>query len=455
MASKPSTSAAFVWPPRHAPGYPPGCADTGDVLAHFAKRKAGTATMIVVTSALRASVEDNADHDAGLDSVRASLAAIGRSLGNSWSPSYYGKDLVLVREDADTDPPNLSALLSPSPGGVRHGWAWARVAERSDSEQRLSELLNTCYVVSMAARFRRDRPFVWPARAEDALSQVPTVLSESQRASLLAGVLVRPLGTDPRVQGADRGDDPRLPGVPSADGWASHVTEPSIGGLYAVTDIHDIEWGTLRRGPDGTRLTNGNAHALLSLAQVWGGLSTPHTEVLREAYRQRLARESTLLRHLRALADAVAGEGELFATLGDGLSGTVSRAAALRYALMAANSVTPGELSSGAGAAQIGQDSVESARKRAYFSLHVTKTLKGTEHPQRHLHVFGEPLDVEAARSATEFLVSLHDAPDGTPGLHHLRHAVRWQEWWDLHLPRSERARLTGLAARYSTRDAR
>jgi hypothetical protein len=445
-------SDAFVWPPRHAPGYPPGCADTGDVLAHFATRIRATATMVVVTSALRASVEDSADHDTGLDRVRDSLVAIGRSLGEGWSPSYYGKDLVLVREGADTDSPDLSAVLKASPGGVRHGWAWAHVAPRANSERQRAELLATCYVVSMAARFRRDRPSVGPSRAEDALARVPAVLSASQRASLLAGVLVRPFGAVARVWGTGPGDDPRLPGVPSADGWASHMADPPANGLYAVTDVHDIEWGTLRRGPDRTRLTYGNAQRLLSLAETWGDRSTSHAEVLGEAYRARLARESALTGHLRAMSEVIAGEGELFATLGDGMSGTVSHAAALRSALIAADGVTPGELSSGAGAADIAQGGIEIARGRAYFSLHVTKTLKGTDHPQGRLHVFDEPLDAETARSAIDFLVSLQDAADGTPGLHHLAHAVQWQEWWRLHLPRSERPRLSRLVAQYGER---
>ncbi|WP_254878474.1 hypothetical protein [Streptomyces sp. NA04227] len=432
-------TAAFARPPRHAPGFPADCADAGDVLGRTAEEGWRTVTLVVVTSALRASVEERGDHDAGLRRVRESLALVADGTdGSRWSASYYGKDLVLVSRDA-AGPPRLRFAE-----GVRHGWAWDRVPLDGSVERRRRALLFACYEVSLAARLRRDRAEIQETRAGPVVGGVPRVLGTAAgAASLLAGVLVRPLGGADGVPGAGPGEDPRLPGVPSADGWSETVAGRAAGDCYAVTDVHDIEWGTLRR-TDGARLTEGNAHEVLSLAESWLAGRADTAAVLREAYRLRLGREADLLEHLRTLSETVRPGGRLHATLGDGLSGLVPDAAALRTAVIAANGRTEGRMHSGAGVARLAGIDLAAARERAHFSLHVTKTLKGTACPQAAVHEFGTPLDTEAATYAMEFLGGLARSGAGHAS-HHLVHARRWRDWWGEHLPPSARAAFARL----------
>ncbi|MBC3984442.1 hypothetical protein H8N01_18165 [Streptomyces sp. AC536] len=426
---------AYRWPPRHAPGFPPDCPDAGDVLARFAAAGDRAATLVVVTSGLRARVEDSGDHEAGLDRVRRSLAAVGRAAGEVGRPGYYGKDLVLVRAATDGPDEPPPAPLAAGDSGVRHGWAWGHVPLAGDADERRTALLRACYAVAMAARLRRDRPALPQRGAADALARVPDLLSVRATASLLAGVLVRPLDGNPAQPGAADGEDPRLLGVASADGLADLTAAPPAGGLYAVTDVHDIEWGTSSRAGDGARLTRGNARELLPLAEAWHAARTPVDELVRRAYPLRARREALLAGHLRALSDGVAGAGRLFATLGDGLSGVVNDAEALRTAVAGANRWSEGRMHSGAGAAPLDGADLDAARRRAHFSLHVTKTLKGTGHAQRVLHVYGEPLGPDAAEAAVAFLADLSAAGPGAPGAHHLAHALRWRDAWRRHLP--------------------
>ncbi|MER6162801.1 hypothetical protein ABT147_46260 [Streptomyces sp. NPDC001868] len=434
-------NAAFVWPPRHAPGFPAGCADAGDVLGRIAHEGKAGVIMTVVTSALRASVEESGDHDTGLRRVRESLAALGSGPhGNRWLASYYGKDLVLTSPDATEPPPMRIA------DGARHGWSWDRVALGGDVAQRRDSLLFACYEVSMAARMRRDRPEIRETQASPVIGGVTRTLGRAEIASLLAGVLVRPLGGADGVLGAALGDDPRLPGVPSADGWTAGgtVAGPTPTGCYMVSDVHDIEWGTMRR-IDGARLTEGNARQLLPLAEAWLADQLNAATVLREAYRLRLTRESELLAHLRALSNAVRPTGLLHATLGDGLSGLVPDVATARKAVKAANRRTQGGMHSGAGVAHVTAEGLGIARARSHFSLHVTKTLKGSGHPCGELHEFGKLLDAEGAAYAWDFLITLRQTGTGQPGHHHLQHARRWRDWWAEHVPPCARSDFLNL----------
>ncbi len=440
-------TSAFSWPPRHAPGYPSDCADTGDVLARFAARGHQSATVVVVTSALRASVEDSGDHETGLDRVRRSLAAMGRALESVWNPSYYGKELVLIRAGNHAFPIDLvtSSSNTADTRGVRHGWATEHLALAASRDEQREQLLRTCYLVSMAARMRRDRPDLLSCQAEEVLRSVPEALSMTQAASLLAGVLVRPLGGRATASGAASDEDPRFPGIASADAWAIAMEGSHRRGMYTVTDVHDIEWGTLSREGSGGQVTEGNAQQLLPLASVWLRGSTPVADVVERAYRIRVRRESVLLGHLRTLSDTVSPTGRLFATLGDGLSGIVSGAAGVRSAVKAANSWTAGQMHSGAGVAALDEEGVVGARHRSHFSLHVTKTLKGTAHRQRLMHEFGEVLSSDAADSAVSFLTALEEAGPGAPGYHHLAHARRWHTWWCMHLPPRQRGSFSRL----------
>ncbi|MEL3948577.1 MULTISPECIES: hypothetical protein [Streptomyces] len=432
-------SAAFVWPPRHAPGFPPGCADAGDVLGRMAETAGREVTMIVVTSALRASVEEAGDHDAGLRTVRDSLVLVASGTDSGrWSASYYGKDLVLIRPGA-ADPPRMRFA-----DGVRHGWAWGRVQLGGTKAQRRESLLFACYEMSMAARLRRDRPGIQETRSAPVIGGAPHVLGAAQAASLLAGVLVRPLGGGDGVRGAAPDEDPRMPGVPSADGWTKTVEGRTATDFYAVTDVHDIEWGTLSR-TSGARLAEGNAHELLPTAEAWLAGRSSTAEVLRETYRLRLAREHALVEHLRTLSDAVRPTGQLHATLGDGLSGLVPDGTVMRAAVTAANRRTEGRMHSGVGVTPLSSLELPAARERAYFSLHVTKTLKGTACPEAALHEFGKQLDTESAAYAVDYLRGLARAGAGQPGHHHLLHARRWREWWLEHLPSSARAAFVRL----------
>lgn len=432
-------STAFTWPPRHAAGFPAGCADTGDALGRIAEEGGPTVTLAVVTSALRATVEASGDHDAGLRRVRESLALVaGATDGDRWTASYYGKDLVLTATGA-VAPPRLRFA-----DGTRHGWAWARVELGGSVARRRDSLLSACYEVSMAARLRRDRPEIEETRTGPVLGGVPLVLDPARAASLLAGVLVRPLGGEDGIRGAAPGEDPRLPGVPSADGWSTTVAGRTPTNCYAVTDVHDIEWGTLRR-PDGARLTEGNAHALLPLAEDWLAGRTDTAKVLGEAYRLRLGREADLLEHLRTLSDAVRPAGRLHATLGDGLSGLAPDAATVRNAVTAANRRTEGRMHSGAGVTRLTSTDLAEVRERAHFSLHVTKTLKGSGRPEAAVHEYGQPLGAEGAAYALDFLTGLARAAAGQAGRHHLTHARRWRDRWLEHLPPSARTAFVRL----------
>ncbi|MFH8491949.1 hypothetical protein [Streptomyces longisporoflavus] len=428
-------SGSFVWPPRHAAGFPAGCPDAGDSLGRLAQQRTRTVALAVVSSALRASVEDSGDHDAGLRRVRQSLACVARSTDSRrWWASYYGKDLVLTSADAAA-PPGLRFAE-----GVRHGWAWERVELEGSLEERRQRLLAACYQVAMAARLRRDRPEIQEVRTGPLLGRLPTLLNPVQVASLLAGVLVRPLGGEAGVRGAAPGEDPRLPGVPSADGWRDTVAASPPGSFYAVSDVHDIEWGTVRRC-DGARLTEGNARQMLPLAQAWAAGHSSTASVLGQAYRLRVGRESDLLEHLRTLSDSVRPSGRLHATLGDGLSGLVPSAAAMERAVTAANRRTGGRMHSGAGLVRVAPSMDASAvAERAHFSLHVTKTLKGTLSAQAAVHEFGTPLGAEDAGAALDFLTALARAPAARAGHHHLSHARRWRHWWLEHVPPRSRA---------------
>ncbi|MGW2332129.1 hypothetical protein ACWC5C_41125 [Streptomyces sp. NPDC001700] len=393
---------------------------------------------------------------AGLSRVRQSLTAIGHRLGAAWNPSYYGKDLVLIRAGEHTFPASLSieAAAASSDSEVRHGWALGLVSFNGSDDARRERLLRACYATSMAARLRRDRPDLRPYRADDVLLRVPELLSPERGASLLAGVLVRPLGSGTTVPGAAPGEDPRFPGVPSADAWAEFSQKSPHRGVYAVSDVHDIEWGTLDR-ESGERLTEGSAHELLPLATAWLDGSLRVTDVLDRAYGLRIQRESQLATHLRTLNDAVTAGGRLFATLGDGLSGVVSDTALMRAALITANGASAGRMHSGAGVAPLDELGLASASRHAHFSLHVTKTLKGTGHQERLLHGFGTPLCARAANSVIDFLSALRKAGPGTSGFHHLAHARRWREWWHQHLPPAAQARLDRLFASMQDTEAK
>ncbi|MFH8616633.1 hypothetical protein ACH4E8_16345 [Streptomyces sp. NPDC017979] len=456
---------AFRWPPRHAPGFPAGCADAGDVLAHLARTRHASVTLAVVTSALRATVEQSGDHEQGLVRVRRSLAELGRAAGAPWHPSYYGKDLVLVRP-GEHGPVDAHAPTS----GIRHGSAWEHVPLPAGAEARLAALLRACYAVSMAARAVRDRPESrGRGRAADVLAAVPGRLSDEGCAALLAGVLVRPSGGSRAVRGAGPGEDPRLPGVPSADAWPAYAQQYGQHGKFAgrgpahyvVTDVHDIEWGTVVRHPsprpspsprpgiDGRR-TAGNAHLLLPLAAAWRSGTLPTPVVLRRAHGLRIRRESLLVEHLRALGDGGgAAGGRLFAALGDGLCGLVTDPDALRTAVYAANARTAGQLHSGAGVAEVtgafGAAELRAAAGRAQFALHVTKTLKASTHEARAYQEFGRPLDAAAGETAVAFLRELYERGPGARGGHHLAHAVRHRDHWRRHLPPTATARFDGL----------
>lgn len=424
---------------RHAPGFPFGCPDSGDVLRVLAASGIPPElTLVVVTSALRAGVEAAGDHERGLETVRGSLARIGTVCGPAWSPSYYGKDLVLVRPGRH-DPASLR--LPHMAGGVRHGWAWDRVVLPAGAEAGYAALLRACYVVSMAARSRRDDPSL-PARAPAALAGVPGRLTVRRTASLLAGVLVRPYGET----AAEAGDDPRMPGVPSADGWPAAARAAGTGDWLVMTDVHDIEWGTVRPDNGGERLTAGNAQELLELAAAWQAGRAPD-EVCSVAYRIRQRRERELVRHLAGLARGVQGLGTLYGTFGDGLCGFVPEPTVLRRALVEANRASAGRLSSGAGLARLGEGGLGAARSRAAFALHVTKTLKGTGQPADGVQVFGEPLAAPAAEAALRFLERLRTAGPTAPGAHHLDHARRHREDWLRHLPAPWRRRAADLLA--------
>ncbi|MEU8564642.1 hypothetical protein AB0C45_24590 [Streptomyces cyaneofuscatus] len=424
----------------HAPGFPPGCPDSGDVLrALTASGTPHELTLVVVTSALRVGVEEAGDHERGLDRVRASLARIGALCGPAWSPSYYGKDLVLVRPGRH-DPAALRLPLAVAAGGVRHGWAWDRLVLPSGAEPGFAALLHACYAVSMAARLCRDEPLL-PALAPAALATVPGRLTVRGTASLLAGVLVRPYGE--RAAGA--GEDPRMPGVPSADGWPGSARAAAEGWLV-MTDVHDIEWGTVAPDPTGSRVTAGNAQELLDLAALWQAGGSP-AEVFPAAYRIRQRRERELVDHLAALAYGVHGFGTLHGTFGDGLCGLVTDPSAFRRSLARANRASAGRLASGAGAAPVGAGGIGAARPRAAFALHVTKTLKGTGQPPDGVQLFGDQLSRTAAEAALRFLDRMREAGPSAPGAHHLDHARRHREHWLRHLPASCRSRAADLLA--------
>ncbi|WP_405643914.1 hypothetical protein [Streptomyces uncialis] len=487
-------TAVFAEPPRHAPGFPPGCLDTGDVLARLAAAEYPAVTLVVVTSALRARVEGNGDHESALAEVRRDLATLGSFHGPSWNPSCYGKDLVLARPGSHEPPRSVLPSAGGPPEVRTHlGWAWDRVALDGDTVARREALLRACYPVSMAARLRRDHPHPDRHRAPAALAEVPGRLTVRGTASLLAGVLVRPYGGGDDGPGAGPGEDPRLPGVGSADSWTAWAGEPGphptgVGhalpparssvravpgdaseSWYALTDVHDIEWGTPYPSPaDGrlvgaahgpltgaeARLTNGNARDLLPLATEWHKAGRPDEGLLDRAYTSRLRRERLLALHLRTLGDAVAGRGRLYATLGDGLSGLVAGPDVLHAAVDRANAVTAGGMRSGAGAARLRrrdggpEAALRQARAEASFALHVTKTLKGSGQPQDSTQSFGAPVRRAAADAALDFLVGLREAEPGTPGLHHLAHARRWYDWWLRHVPPSHADRFTALLKR-------
>jgi hypothetical protein len=444
LGGEPGFGPAFRDPPRHAPGFPAGCADTGDALALTAAGTAATLTLAVVTSALRATVEESADHEAGLDRVRRSLASAGRALAGRWSASYFGKDLVLVSTPTHPEPYGSAdevgrAVAGHTDPAVRHGWAWRRVRLAGPPDERREALFRAAYLVSLAARLRRDRPGTLPGEADEALRRVPGLLDAREAAGLLAGVLVRPLGSAAAGPPYGTGDDPRFPGVPSADGWREAARRPPAGAVHVVTDVHDIEWGA----PGGAHPVPGNASELLPLATDWVHERLAVEEVVPRAYERRVGRESGLWRHLRALRVAAARDGgSAYAVFGDGVAGFLPSVESARAVVSAANSATDGRVRSGLGAAVLDGAGVPRAARRAAFSLHVTKALKGTGLPGAACHVFGEPLTGAAAEAATAFLTGLAVAGPAAAGRHHLAHARRWAAEWRAHLPPADWAGL-------------
>jgi hypothetical protein len=453
----------FWSPPRGAPGFIAGCSDAGDMLASKTGRDV---TILVVTTALRTAVESTGDPGRGLTKIRAALAVAGSRLPTPWRTGYYGKDLVTmlpgrhpgrVLEAAAAE----AALTDwPSP----YGWAWTWVGAPT-----LSARLEGAYRASVAARVRRDHPHLRASEATSVLEEwradrvAPPAPCEV--ASMLAAVLVRPYGTaDAPVSGP--GEDPRWPGVRSADGLNSAIlraiNKRSFGGLYIITDVHDIEWangcedhGSQSFGED--EKFGGNAARLLPWAQAWLACRASTDETLTVSYRDRLAREQLLAIHLRALT---AQHGELFGTLGDGVEGIVESQTELLHAITSANAC-PRHLRSGVGAAWIsnhvgmfenqnGETNTENsqynlvhafrayddARDHALFSLHVTKTLKYSGSPSGNLHVYGTALTSRDEITALSFLQELNYSNRRKSQHHHLRHAKAHSANWGRHLSR-------------------
>jgi hypothetical protein len=451
----------FWSPSRKAPGFPVGCVEAGDMLANIAGRDI---TILIITTALRSAIESTGDPARGLAKVRAALAVAGSRLPTPWCIGYYGKELVAVLPGGHSERVVQAAAAEaaitewPSP----HGWAWIWV-----SAPTLSARLEACYRASVAARVRRDHPYLRASEASSVLeewrsghAQPPEI---QQIASMLAAVLVRPYGTaDMPV--SRLGDDPRWPGVRSADGlnrsMMNKSSERTDDALYIISDVHDIEWARSHandsQAPGADQQSGGNATRLLHLAHAWVGGRVSIEVTLMASYKDRLAREQMLATHLRDLGTQ---RGELFGTLGDGLEGIAESQAGLIRAVSTANA-RPWHLHSGVGAARISDEAggfedqsgikpkprpstlvnqpnvYAEARNRALFSLHLTKVLKygGSQHAD--LHVYGTALSSRDQDTVLSFLKELRDNGRGTSGYHHLRHAQAHSQTWRRHLSR-------------------
>jgi hypothetical protein len=447
---------------RKAPGFTVGCADAGDMLANTTGRDV---TILVITTALRSAAEATGDPASGLDKVRAALAVAGSRLPTPWCIGYYGKDLVAVLPGrhsegvAEAAAAEASAIEWPSP----YGWAWIWV-----SAPTLSARLEGSYRASVAARVRRDHPHLRASEASSVLEEWRSGHAQKPEArriaSMLAAVLVRPYGTaDMPVSGP--GDDPRWPGVRSADGLNASIMNRSSkradGALYITTDVHDIEWAGSRPEDFQTTGTDqqfgGNATRLLRLAHAWLERRVSTDETLMASYKDRLAREQMLAVHLRDLATQ---RGELFGTLGDGLEGIAESQVELIHAISTANARSS-HLRSGVGAAWIPDDATRSedqsggskaktglstvvnafnvyakARNRALFSLHVTKLLKYGGSQQASLHVYGTTLSSRDQDSVLSVLRELGGNGRGASGYNYLHHARAHSSAWRRHLSR-------------------
>ena len=451
--------------PRKAPGFPDDCADAGDMLARAVGQDV---TVLVVTSALRSAIESLGDPARGLAQVRGVLHAVGSHLPATYRVGYYGKDLVTllpgVHSDLTMDVGRLAMAIAPS---TQHGWAWTPVRSAT-----LPALLEGCYRASVGARVRRDYPYLVESDAIAALEQWRTRMraesNSGEVASKFAAVVVRPYGTANQPVARD-GDDPRWPGVSSADGLASTVID-RVGlalnnALYVVTDVHDIEWGGTfyRKAPKEARwltrcqVSEGNAARLLPLASAWLAGRIRTDDALNIAYKDRLSRERRLAQHLCQLAGNPPG---LFGTLGDGLEGIVESNEYLCQVIAKANAY-PRQFRSGIGASLLADcisgdqsractNGLESgmavdhatsiwveARKRALFSLHVTKTLKHSDSPQAELHVFGSPLSRTEEDALLAFLRDRREAGLRSAGYHHVRHAQINLKFWSQHLTKT------------------
>jgi hypothetical protein len=429
----------FWSPSRKAPGFTVGCVDAGDMLFNTSGQDV---TILIITTALRSAVESSGDPALGLANVRAALAAIGSSMPMPWSVGYYGKELVAVLPGRHSER-LLEATVAktaitawPSP----HGWAWIWVRGPT-----LSARLEGAYRASVAARVRRDHPYIKASEASSVLEEWRSghrrTREARQIASMLAAVLVRPYGTaDMPVSGPD--EDPRWPGVRSADGLSqamiSRRSKQVNDALYVITDVHDIEWAEpcseASPVPSVDQQSGGNATRLLRLADAWLEHRISTDDTLVAAYKDRLVREQMLAAHLRELARQ---RGELFGTLGDGLEGIAESQAELVHAISSANAC-PWHLRSGVGAAWISgtPDTYADVRNRAFFSLHVTKTLKYGGSQQTDLHIYGTLLDPRDQCAVLSFLRELRDNGRGTSGYHHLHHACAYSAAWRRHLSR-------------------
>jgi hypothetical protein len=429
---------AFETPPRQAPGFPLSCADAGDVLAAV---EGSAATLVVVTTALRTTIEARRDHVRGLELVRSELARFAATLPKSWRAGFYGKDLVAVRPGAES---RLAIALGdtlPDDSPVRMGWSWTIVSLPSPFERRISTLLAACYRAAVAARVRRNHSGLRSSEAAQCLeewrAQRPGP-EEHEVASMLAAVLVRPYGE--QEVAADAGDDPRWPGVRRGE-RIEELSGARGMPFYVITDVHGIEWGpALTTGTNATTSAEGNAARLLPTARAWLAAERCTSTTLDTAYNDRLEREQALAVHLRNLGRQ---PGMLFGTLGDGLEGMVPSIDRFRTVLATTNAAEEGRLRSGAGAARAqGTDgaSRDVVRRRAEFSLHVTKLLTPEDTPLAEMHVFGKALPKREARILLNRLRDLRDSPN-----HHFRHARHYAETWLRHLPAASHREFTDV----------
>jgi hypothetical protein len=86
------------------------------------------------------------------------------------------------------------------------------------------------------------------------------------------------------------------------------------------------------------------------------------------------------------------------------------------------------------------------ARKRALFSLHVTKTLKYSSSSHAELHVFGSALSPAEEDSLLSFLNERHQCGPESAGYHHLRHAQLNAKLWSQHLSKEGYEKFANIA---------